>query len=105
MFGGHCIKTHSQTQETIALCSGEPEFYGIAKANKIGLGLKGLMEDLGVEMEVQVNTDVSAAKSIVSRRGAGLVRHMEVRELWIQDRVAKSELTIVRRASKSWRTG
>ena len=32
MFGKHCIKTYSQTQETVALTSGELEFYGIAKA-------------------------------------------------------------------------
>ncbi len=54
------------------------------------------MEDLGVEVEVQVNTDSSAAKSIASRRGAGRVRHTEVRELWVQGRVAKGELTIVK---------
>jgi hypothetical protein len=29
------------------------------------------MEDLGVGVEVQVNTDTSAAKSITVRRGAG----------------------------------
>ena len=32
MLGGHCVKTYSQTQETIALSSGESEFYGIVKA-------------------------------------------------------------------------
>ena len=56
MFGNHCIKTYSQTQETIALSSGESEFYGIVKAAAMGLGMKGLMEDLGVGVEVQVNT-------------------------------------------------
>ena len=37
----------------------------------MGLCVKGLMEDLGIEVEVQVNTDSSAAKSITSRKGAG----------------------------------
>ena len=96
MFGGHCIKTYSQTQETIALSSGESEFYGIVKVATMGLRMKGLMEDLGIEVGVQVNTDSSAAKSIASRRGAGRVRHIEVRELWVQDRVARGELTIVK---------
>ena len=96
MFGNHCIKTYSLTQETIALSSGEPEFYGIVKAAAMGLGRRGLMEDLGVEVEVQVNTDSSAAKSITSRKGAGRVRHIEVRELWVQDRVSKGELKIVK---------
>ena len=93
MLGGHCVKTYSQTQETIALSSGESEFYGIVK---MGLGMKGLLNDLWVEVKVQVNTDSSAAKSIAARRGAGRVRHIEVRELWVQDRVAKGELSAVK---------
>ncbi len=40
---------------------------------------------------MQVNTDSSAA-----RKGAGRVRHIEVRELWVRDRVAKGELKIVK---------
>ena len=86
MFRSHCIKTYSQTQETIALSSGESEFYGIAKAAAMGLGMKGLMVDFGVGVEVQVNTDSSAAKVIAARRGAGR------RELLVRDRVAKGEL-------------
>ncbi len=96
MFGSHCIKTHSQTQETIALSFGESGFYGVVKAAAIGLGMKGLMEDLGVEVEVQVNTDSSAATSTTARRGAGRVRRTEVRELLVQDRVTKGELKIVK---------
>ncbi len=48
MFGKHCIKTYSQTQETVALSSGESVFYGIVKAATMGLGMKGLMADLGL---------------------------------------------------------
>ncbi len=96
MFGRHCVKKNSLTQETIALLSGESEFHGIVKAAAMGLGMKGLLEDLGVEVEVQVNTDSSAAKSRTARKGAGRVRHIEVRELWVQDRVAKGELKIVK---------
>ncbi len=62
----------------------------------MGLGMKGLLGDMGIEVKVQVNTDSSAAKSIVSRRGAGRVRRIEVRELWVPDRVAKRELSVVK---------
>ncbi len=62
----------------------------------MGLGMKGLMEGLAVGVEVQVNTDSSAAKTIIARRGAGGVRCIEVRELWEQDRVAKGELPSVK---------
>ncbi len=63
MFGERCIKTHSQTQETVALSSSESEFCGIVKAATMDLGMKGLMADLGLEVEVQINTDSSAAKA------------------------------------------
>ena len=94
MFGKHCVKTRSQTQETVALSSGESEFTGIVKAATMGLGMKGLMADLGLKAEVQVNMDSSAVRRIASRRGAGRVRHIEVRELLVQDRAAEGELEI-----------
>ena len=64
MFGSHCIKTYSQTQETIALSSGESEFYGMVKAATMGIGIKSLMEDLGLHVEVQVHTDSSVVRRI-----------------------------------------
>ncbi len=67
----------------------------------MGLGIEGLMEDSGVKVGVQVNTDSSIAKRIASRRGAGRVRHLEVRELWVQDRVALGELSIMKLKGES----
>ncbi len=95
MFGNHCVKTYSQMQETITLSSGESEFYGIVQAATVGLGMKGMLGDLGIKVEVQVNTGSTATKNILSRSGAGRVRHIEVQEQWVQDRVAKGELVIV----------
>ncbi len=54
------------------------------------------MEDFGVQVEGQANMDSSAAKSIDSRRGAGRVPRIGVWELWVQNRVAKDELTVVK---------
>ncbi len=45
-------------------------------------------------MKVQVNMHSSAA-SMTARRGAGRVLQFEVRELWVQDRVAKEGLSVV----------
>ncbi len=56
ILGGHCVKTYSQTQETIALSSGESEFVW-------GSGVKGPPGDLGVEVKAQVKADSSAAKN------------------------------------------
>ncbi len=96
MFGSHCLKTYSQTQEIIALSSEESEFYGIVKAATMGIGIKSLFNDLGLEVELHANTDSSAARSISSRKGAGRVRHVEVREMWVPERVRRGELPIVK---------
>ncbi len=56
--------------------------------------MKALMADLGLEAGVQVSTDSISAGSVASRRGAGTVGHIEVLELWVQDRIAKGDLEI-----------
>ena len=48
MIGAHVIKCWSSTQASIALSSGEAEFYGVVRAVGIALGQKSLMVDLGV---------------------------------------------------------
>ena len=47
MFGSRCLKTYSQTQETIAESSGDSEFCGIVKAATMGIGIKSMFKDLG----------------------------------------------------------
>ena len=39
--------------------------------------------------ELVLGTDSSVAKSFVSRRGLGKMRHLEVRDLWLQEEVLK----------------
>ena len=56
------MKPWSSTQDSIALSSGEAEFYGIVKGASIGLGLKGMLADMGICRELEVFTDASAAK-------------------------------------------
>ncbi len=68
MFGKRCVKTYSQMQEAVALSSCESEFYGIGKAATMGLGMKGLVADLGLEMKVQIRTDSSAAEHCITKR-------------------------------------
>ena len=59
MFGGHCLKTWSSTQDVVALSSGEAEYYALVKAVSQGIGMKNLLQDLGVDVEIAVRTDAS----------------------------------------------
>ena len=94
MLGNHVIKTWSSTQAVIALSSGEAEYYGIVKGGTMGLGARSEMEDLGYTARIVIRTDASAAKGIANRRGLGKVRHIDTRELWMQEKVGNGDLEV-----------
>ena len=86
MYGSHCIKHWSSTQTTIALSSGEAELGGLCKGASMGLGLKSVADDLGIQYPVTVQTDATAAMGMARRGGIGKVRHLDVSFLWVQER-------------------
>ena len=43
---------------------------------------------------VEVGTDSGAAIGMCSRAGVGKVRHIEVRQLWLQGRVGRGDLEV-----------
>ena len=92
--GEHTIKTWSLTQSVVTLSSGEAEFYGLVRGASVTLGTKGLMSDLGVQLQVHIHSDASAAIGIAQRRGVGKVRHIEVHQLWVQDRVGRGDIAV-----------
>jgi len=81
---GGAIKHWASTQSTIALSSGEAEYYALIKAAAEGLGIQSVARDLGIELTIRIWVDSTAAKAVVSRIGLGKVRHMEVKYLWAQ---------------------
>ena len=98
MHGDHVIKTWSSNQSVIALSSGEAEYYALVKGASVGLGIKALSGDLGVTYmsPTDVKSDASAAIGIANRVGLGKVRHIEVNQLWLQEKVAKGVINIIK---------
>ena len=94
MVGTHTIKVSSTTQGPIALSSGESEWYGIVKSATIGLGLRSLAKDFGQDYQLAIVTDSSAANGIANRRGAGGIRHIETRSLWLQSKTTDKSLSV-----------
>jgi hypothetical protein len=92
--GSHVIKTWSATQAVVALSSGEAEYYGIVKGGSQGLGAKSLLADLNHSVRTKIKTDATAAKGIATRRGLGKVRHIDTRELWLQEKVGNGDLEV-----------
>ena len=88
------IKCWSAIQATIALSSGEAEYYGVVKRTGVGLGQQALGKDGGFILPVRVWTDSSAAMGTASRQGLGKMRHLECHSLWLQQRLRRKEFEL-----------
>ena len=93
-FGQHVLKHASNVQSTIALSTGESEYYALVKGGSTGLGLQSLLLDYGLSCSVTIESDSSAAKGTVNRVGLGKARHIQTRFLWLQERVAENHLKV-----------
>ena len=88
MLGKHLVKTWSTTQPRIALSVAEAEFYPMVEAATRATGLQQMLCEWGIQMSVpNLYTDSSSGKSFASRRGVGKIRHIDVKELWLQQEV------------------
>ena len=97
MLGDHCIKTWSVSQGAYALSSAEAELYGMVEAVTRAKGLLNLAVELGfreLSNVVHLGTDSSAAKSFVCRRGLGRMRHLEIKDLWLQKEVREGKVEV-----------
>eukprot|EP00969_Alexandrium_andersonii_P324983 14359551-Alexandrium_andersonii.AAC.1 len=61
------------------------------------LGIASMMQDMGFEgIKVGLGTDSAAAKGIASRKGLGKVRHIEVCQLWLQEKVPEGRIGLIK---------
>ena len=92
--GKHLIKGWRRMQAVVALSSGEAEYYAIVKGTSEGMGIRGILWDMGFVGRISVSTDASAAQGVASRRGLGKVKNIELNQLWVQDRVCRGDVKI-----------
>ena len=81
MQGQHIVKSWANTQSGIARSPGAAEFYGLVRCMSIGIEIRGLMQDLGMDFRVRTSADSSAVVGVSKRRSLGRVRHMELNQL------------------------
>ena len=96
LFGGHMIGHWSKLQNNPAPSSGEAELNAGAKGLSEMLGVRHLLEQLGVNTGLVHYIDASAAKGVMMRRGAGRTKHLEVRQLWSQHMVDRFRVEVVK---------
>ena len=88
------LKSWSTTQATVAMSSAEAEFHAMVEGATRSLGFRSMVRELGVNMDIVILTDSSAAKSFASQRGLKRMRHLEVKELWLQEEVCRGRIQI-----------
>ena len=96
MYGKHCIKSWSATQTVISLSSGGAEYYAMVKGGSVAMGLQSLLQEIGVGVKLQLKCDASAAVGIVKRKGLGRIRHIDVTQLWLQEKVGQGVIGILK---------
>ena len=92
MRGAHCLKTWSTTQKFVTLSSAEAELMALVKAASEAIGLAQLALGWGLQLDIGVHVDSSAALAVVSRKGNGKLRHVRIGHLWIQELAENEEV-------------
>jgi hypothetical protein len=92
MWNGACLKQWSTTQNSVAMSSGEAEYYAAVKGAAEGLAIQAMCRDLGIELKITLYTDSSACKGICNRRGLGKIKHVDVQMLWLQSMVYRGTI-------------
>ena len=110
--GAHLITHWSRTQSCIALSSGEAELNAMLKAACEGLHIVHIMSEVGEELGLCLRGDSSASHGTLQRLGTGRIKHLQTRQLWLQERVKEGEVAIekvrrdeplaMRNSSKTW---
>ena len=88
------VKSWSSSQTVIALSTGEAELYALNVGTAHTPGLQSMLNDLGFWLEAEIETDSNAAIGVVKRSGVGKIRHLDVTDLWCQEKVRTGAVTL-----------
>ena len=96
MCSGHCVKHYSVTQSTLCPSSGESELHGISKGVSTGIGMQSIAKDPGFDVSVLIHRDACAAIGITRKHGLGKLRHLDVEDLWVQQKNRDRSVDLVK---------
>ena len=94
MLGSQTVRHGSESQSTIALSAGETELREIGSEIAEALGFQSLARDMGWECSLTVHSDATAAIGIARRRCMGKVRHLDMTDLWIREKVQSKSIIL-----------
>ena len=81
-------------QKAISLSSGEAELGAQVSGVSEALGIRLLLKDFSIDCGVISKCDSSAARGALVRTGAGRMKHLSIKHLWIQGYVERKEVDV-----------
>ena len=96
MHGSHLIHHWSRTQTIISLSSCEAELNAALKMGSEIIGMCQTFKEWGVYLDGLVIGDCAPLQGLLERRGTGRVKHLELRQLWMQEKVKMKVLKFVK---------
>ena len=82
---GNMVHFQSKRQRSVSLSSCESETIAAVSIMSEGIFLQKLIARItGIEPEIRLYIDSSSSRQLISRKGLGKVRHLDVSLLWIQ---------------------
>ena len=96
LWGRHLLAHWSRTQQSVALSSCEAEINALVKGGTEGCGISQMLQQCGEYVGLELKTDASAAVGVCQRSGAGRVKHLEIKQLWLQGKVAERRLALTK---------
>ena len=95
LHGGHLIHHWSRTQSVISLSSCEAELNAALKMGSELIGLCQTCREQGVLLDAVVIGDCAPLKGLLERKGNGRVKHLELKQLWLQEKVRAKIIAFV----------
>jgi len=94
-WNGVLLEASSKTQCVPALSSGEAELIALNESGKEGRYLQQILEEIEDHpVPITLFCDSNAAIGSAKRMGVGKIRHLELRELWIQEQVSLKRINL-----------
>ena len=92
-YEGFVLRTLSKIQATIAQSSCEAELLALDMAASEVKLVISVLQEMKLSCALVLHTDSTSAANTTYRRGLGRMKHVEIRELWLQDEIRQKRLS------------
>ena len=97
MHGTHLLQFWCTQQDRIAVSSAEAELKAACKGVSELLLLNNIARHLtGRDVALTHSLDASACRGIMFREGAGPIKHLDIRQLWVEEIIRDRAIEVIK---------